>query len=121
MTRPDSVIYYVENIEASTAFYSSLLETSPEMESPDYVQYALGKGLTLGLWARHTVEPAATPAGGVELCFALEGAVKLDSLFASLQAQGVAVVQAPTTMCFGYNFLVQDPDGHRLRFYVPAM
>lgn len=121
MMRPDSVIYYVENIEASTEFYGSLLGTSTEFASPEYVQFALGNGLTLGLWARHTVSPAATPVGGVELCFPLAEAAALDALFASLQAKGVTVAQAPTTMCFGYNFLVQDPDGHRLRFYVPAM
>ena len=121
MKRPDSIILYVDNVEASTEFYSSLLGISPEMTYPEYVQYALGNGLTLGLWARHTVAPAATPVGGAELCFPLAEAAALDALFASLQAKGVTVAQAPTTMCFGYIFLVQDPDGHRLRFYVPAV
>lgn len=121
MTRPDGLIYYVENIEASTQFYVGLLASAPEFSSPDYVQFALGNGLNLGLWARHTVAPAATPVGGAELCFPLADAAALDTLFASLQAKGVTVAQVPTTMCFGYNFLVQDPDGHRLRFYVPAM
>ncbi len=121
MKRPDSVIYYVENIETSTEFYSNLLGTSTEFASPEYVQFALGNGLGLGLWARDSVSPASTPTGGAELTFPLADAATLDALFASLQAKGVTVAQVPTTMCFGYNFLVQDPDGHRLRFYVPAM
>ena len=36
------------------------------------------------------------------------------------QQLGLKVIQEPTDMDFGFTFVVEDPDGHRLRPFVPA-
>ena len=51
---------------------------------------------------------------------ALADATALRALHDRLIAQGAAVIQPPTEMGFGLAFTVLDPDGHRLRPYVPA-
>ena len=40
--------------------------------------------------------------------------------YAAWTKLGLAVVQEPTRMDFGFTFVVADPDGHRLRPFVRA-
>ncbi|MFY3005966.1 drug:proton antiporter, partial [Achromobacter xylosoxidans] len=59
MSAKNFVIFYVDKPEASAAFYSALLNRPPVESSPTFALFALDSGLMLGLWSRHTVEPAA--------------------------------------------------------------
>ena len=58
---------------ASAAFYAELLGKAPAESSPTFAMFALDSGVMLGLWAAATVEPAATPVGGGEIAFAVDG------------------------------------------------
>ena len=74
--------------------------------------------MKLGLWSRHTVEPAARiTGGGGEVGFSLPDNAAVDALHAQWVASGATIIQSPTTLDFGYTFVAQDLDGHRLRAF----
>ena len=115
------VILYVDSPPASTAFYSGLLGRDPVETSPTFAMFAMDSGVMLGLWSRHTVEPAATLVGGGEIAFNVGDAAQVKSTHAAWQKRGLNIIQAPTEMDFGHTFVALDPDGHRLRVLaVPA-
>lgn len=118
-----SQILYVRNPLESAAFYGRLLERQPLEQSPGFAMFALGgEGATgmLGLWKAADVQPAATPAGGAELCFTLATRAEVDACLARWEAQGARVLQRPADLDFGYTFTAADLDGHRLRVFAPA-
>jgi len=118
MPDPGLFILYVEDAATSAAFYSALLGREPIESSPAFAMFALDSGARLGLWSRATVEPAAAlTGGGGELCFAVPD---VDATHAAWTARGLPILQPPTVMEFGRTFTARDPDGHRLRVYVPA-
>ncbi len=112
------VILYVDNPTASAAFYADLLGQAPVEVSPTFAMFALPAGIGLGLWSRHTVEPAARAAGGgAEIAFT---AADVAAVHADWTRRGITIAQAPTEMDFGRTFVALDPDGHRLRVFAPA-
>ena len=121
MTDPAFTILYVDSAAESAGFYQALLGRPPVESSETFAMFlsADRSHPVLGLWSRHTVAPAATPVGGTELLFALADRAAVDARHAAIHGGGVAIAQAPTAMDFGYTFVALDPDGHRLRFYVP--
>ncbi|OHV86737.1 VOC family protein [Mesorhizobium sp. ORS 3428] len=120
MTTPNFVILYVDSPERSTAFYVALLGRGPAEASPTFAMFVLDNGFKLGLWSRHTVEPAAAAAGGGgELVLAVENAAAVDAAHADWEGRGLKILQAPTDMDFGRTFVALDPDNHRLRVYWP--
>ena len=79
MSAKNFVIFYVDKPSASAAFYSALLNRPPVESSPTFALFALDSGLMLGLWSRHTVEPAAAGRGGcTELAFTVPDADALN-------------------------------------------
>ncbi len=117
---PNFVILYVDNPPKSAAFYQDLLGRAPVESSPTFALFVLDAGFKLGLWSRHTVEPAAqVTGGGNELCIAVDGNQRVDQLFADWSARKLTVAQAPVEMDFGYTFVALDPDQHRLRVFAP--
>ncbi len=120
MPDPNFVILYVDSPVASARFYADLLGKPPIEEAPTFAMFALDSGVMLGLWSRHTVEPAAGPVGGGELAFTVSDAASVDATHADWSRRGVTIVQAPTPMEFGYNFVARDGDGHRLRVFAPS-
>jgi catechol 2,3-dioxygenase-like lactoylglutathione lyase family enzyme len=115
------MLLYVDSPKASGDFYADLLGREPVEASPTFVLFALDRGLMLGLWSRHTVEPAATAVGGgAELAFTVEAASAVDATYTDWKKRGVAILQEPTDMDFGRTFVGLDPDGHRLRVFFPA-
>jgi predicted enzyme related to lactoylglutathione lyase len=118
---PNFILLYVESPAASAAFYAGLLGRPPVESSATFAMFALASGVMLGLWARHTVEPAATPSGGGELAFAVADVDTVHALHADWSGRGLTIIQPPTDMDFGRTFLALDPDGHRLRVFVPAV
>ncbi|GAB4226006.1 MAG: hypothetical protein Tsb0021_01540 [Chlamydiales bacterium] len=82
---------------------------------PDIRHIALSNGVMLGLWNKFTAEPRveASP-GAFEICFSCND---IDSLYDEWGKKRLVILQKPTLMDFGYTFVVQDPDGHRIRAY----
>jgi predicted enzyme related to lactoylglutathione lyase len=118
MQSPNFFILYVDNPVSSAAFYQQLLGKTPVEASPTFAMFKLENGVILGLWSRHTVEPATQiGGGGHELCFAVPGKSQVDATFKEWGGRGLTVAQAPVEMDFGYTFVMLDPDQHRLRVY----
>lgn len=112
------VILYVDSPPASTAFYASLLGQEPVEASPTFAMFAMPCGVGLGLWSRHTVEPAAAAvAGANEVAFTADD---VDAVHRNWKARGLAIAQPPTDLDFGRTFVALDPDGHRLRVFAPT-
>ncbi|RFB79374.1 VOC family protein [Methylovirgula sp. 4M-Z18] len=114
------VLLYVDNPAASAAFYGDLLGQQPVELSPTFALFVIKPGLKLGLWSRHTVEPAAAGArgGAVELALTVEDRAAVDATYAEWKKRGLPILQEPELMDFGYTFTAADPDGHRLRVFV---
>jgi predicted enzyme related to lactoylglutathione lyase len=121
MFNPNFLLLYVDSPSASAAFYSQLLGQAPVEASPTFAMFALSSGVMLGLWSKHTVEPAA-PAhfGGSELAFTVDDANAVRDKHAEWVARGLPIAQAPTEVDFGHTFVALDPDGHRLRVFAPG-
>jgi predicted enzyme related to lactoylglutathione lyase len=117
---PNFLLLYVRSAPQSAAFYAALLGKPPVESSPTFALFALDSGVMLALWGSAGVEPAATAPGGSELAFAVDGVEAVHARHAAWRAQGIAVIQPPTAMDFGFTFTAQDPDGHRLRVFAPG-
>ena len=121
MLQPNFVILYVDDPKASASFYARLFNRPPVEISPTFALFAFEAGTKLGLWSKHTVAPAARAAGGgTELVFPVDGDDAVDACHAEWKESGLATLQAPLRMDFGYTFLALDPDGHRLRVFAPS-
>lgn len=115
------IIAYVADVPKSAALYGALLDLKPVEASPNFAMFVLPNGVQLGLWASHDVAPAANRPGGIELCFAAADEAAVNALLAGWRGLGLAIVQPPTIMDFGYTFTAADPDGHRLRVFAPGV
>jgi hypothetical protein len=105
----------------SIRIYTDILGRQPVESSPNFVMFALGSGVMLGLWARHDVQPSVgAPAGAAELAIVLANREAVEIAHAEWSARGRVIVQEPTLMDFGYTFTALDPDCHRLRVFAPA-
>ena len=112
----------VDSPRRSAAFYRELLGLDPVEEQATFAMFALPTGLMLGLWSKHTAEPApSAPAGGVEIGFEVADAAAVDATYTKWTAtRDVRVLQKPVDLDFGRTFVVLDPDGHRLRVFATA-
>lgn len=118
MPAPSLFILYVDSPAASAAFYADLLGQQPVEASATFAMFMLPSGVGLGLWSRHTVQPAAPAAGGgAELAFSVDD---VDAVRADWTARGLPIAQPPVEMDFGRTFVALDPDGHRLRVLKPG-
>lgn len=114
------ILLHVESPAASARFYADLIGREPLEQSQTFAMFALPSGTRLGLWSRHTVEPAATAQGGAaEIAMMAPSAQAVDAVCADWSGRGVAILQQPTDLDFGRSFTAQDPDGHRLRVFWP--
>lgn len=121
MITPSYFLFYVDRPEASAAFYSELLGLAPVELSPTFALFALPAGVKLGFWSRHTVAPASpVTGGGGEMAFALPDPAAVGACCAKWRDCGLAIIQEPVAMDFGFTFVALDPDGHRLRVFAPA-
>ena len=121
MPEPNMVILYVDDPTISATFYRDLFGQPPVEASPTFAMFALRSGFMLGLWARHTVEPAVRALGECgEVAFPVANADAMRATHADWSARGMPVIQAPIEMDFGHTFVALDPDGHRLRVFAPG-
>jgi len=121
MLRPDSLILYVDDPRASAAFYGSLFGFETIESHPAFALLDLGQGLNLGFWSRGDVKPEAAavePSG--EIAFRVEDRTEADAFYANAKARGLEILQEPVELDFGYALVVADPDGYRLRVFVPG-
>lgn len=115
----DYVILYVADPIASAAFYEKLFGGKPVDVSPTFAIFVLPNGVKFGLWKRPGVEPAAEGAPGAsEICLTRADRAAVDATHAVWADMGVAILQAPTALDFGYAFTALDPDRHRVRVFV---
>ncbi|MFD9900725.1 VOC family protein [Mesorhizobium sp. NPDC059025] len=120
MQSPNFTILFVDQPQASGAFYQALVGREPVESSPTFVLFVLDNGFKLGLWSRHTAEPAVRVAGGgSEIVFQCETPEAVDATHANWVGRGLSILQQPTEMDFGRTFVALDPDQHRLRVYWP--
>jgi catechol 2,3-dioxygenase-like lactoylglutathione lyase family enzyme len=103
----------------SAEFYTKLLGMEPVENSPTFVLYVLPNGIKIGLWIKDEIEPRPKAAGGVEISFTEESKDAVLATYAAWKTHA-KVVQEPTQMDFGFTFVVEDLDGHRLRPFVLA-
>jgi len=93
--RLDYIIIYVSDMQRSTGFYRDLLGLSLKFSSPSWTEFATGS-TTIAL---HPARDAAqssikglSPAGQAQLGFQVDN---LNSVYSSLQAQGVEFSMTP--------------------------
>lgn len=111
-------LLYVDSPATSANLYSHLLDKPPVELGPTFALFILDNGVKLGLWSRHTVEPAAqATVGGGEVGFCVADVATVDELHARWGELGLSIIQSPVEADFGYTFVAQDPDGHRLRVF----
>lgn len=109
------ILLFVTNPLKSSLFYQNLFNLSPIEESPTFSLFGLQNGVMLGLWSKFTAEPKVEAcAGAQEIGFP---ALDVDVLYEEWGKTGVTVIQKPCEMDFGRTFVIQDPDGHRIRVY----
>ncbi|MEO8683877.1 MAG: VOC family protein [Devosia sp.] len=110
----------VANPAKSAELYTKLLGVEPVENSPTFVLYVLPNGVKIGLWIAAEIEPKAKPAGGVEISFTEASKDAVRATYEAWKAVGAKIVQEPTDMDFGFTFVAEDLDGHRLRPFVLA-
>lgn len=114
-------LLYVEDPAKSAAFYADLLGKPAKTLSPFFAVVTLQDGVELAFWARAKA-PAQWNSTGEsgELCLIVKDEAALRDLHAGWAGKGVTVLQAPEKMYFGgFNCVVEDLDGHRIRLSTP--
>ena len=114
------ILLYVEDVAASVAFYAKVFGRPAIESSPTFAMMPAAPGIMLGLWRRDGVEPAAGAPGGGEIAILAESEAEVAVTIARWQAFGARVAQPPMQMDFGFTAVALDPDGHRLRVFVPV-
>jgi predicted enzyme related to lactoylglutathione lyase len=121
VTNFNLVVLYVEDSNASAAFYETLLGQPIVQSSPKFSVLPLGGGGRLGLWQREAVEPSVgNELGGSEIVFTVADADAVHATHEIWKARGAKIAQVPITVPFGRTFVALDPDGHRLRVLAPT-
>lgn len=110
----------VRNPRESAALYTRILGREPVENSETFVLFVLPTGLKIGLWIASEIEPKPAAPGGVEISFTEESKEAVLRTYEEWKKLGLKVLQEPKDMDFGFTFVVEDPDGHRLRPFVLA-
>lgn len=120
MSNPNYLLLAVRNPRESAELYSRVLDAKPVENQETFVLYVLPNGLKVGLWRSDDMKPEPRPAGGVEVSFTESSRDAVLETYDRWKAWGLRIVQEPTDMDFGFTFVAEDRDGHRLRPFVPA-
>ena len=110
----------VRNPQKSATLYTQILGREPVENSETFVLYVLPTGLKIGLWVASEIKPVPSAPGGVEISFTEASKEAVLQTYEEWKKLGLKVLQEPTDMDFGFTFVVEDPDGHRLRPFVLA-
>jgi len=118
MPAPNIFIVYVADAPEAARFYGDLFDMKPVFETPGYVSFDLGGGVSLSLWSRSGVDFAANPVRTSEVCLAVDRAgapASVDALCEEWRGKGVRIVDEPRDEVFGRTFVAADPDGNLIR------
>lgn len=114
------VLLAVRSPRESAELYTRVLGAKPVENQETFVLYVLPNGLKVGLWSSKDMKPEPRPAGGVEVSFTEESREAVLATYERWKQWGLRIVQEPTDMDFGFTFVAEDPDGHRLRSFVSS-
>jgi len=118
----DFVVLYVKDLAASKKFYAGLFGCEPRDLSPTFSQFKMDSGLALELARIDTVDPpSAAGGGGMEFGWPVEDEAALWRTFEDWKSMGVVIAQEPKEQVYGLSLLGLDPDGHRIRVFVPKL
>jgi len=120
MPSPNQILNYVADPPKSAALYARIFGREPLQGTPGFAMFALENGTIFALWARKDVQPRATLPGGTEIGFPVADDAAVERTHQDWMKLGLHIIQPPVRMPFGYTFTAADPDGHRLRVFVPA-
>ncbi len=120
MSNLNYVLLAVQNPRQSAQLYTRILGREPVEAQDTFVLYVMPNGLKVGLWSNRDMQPAPRPAGGFELSFTESSRDAVLETCARWKNWGLRIVQEPTDMDFGFTFVAEDEDGHRLRPFVLA-
>ncbi len=115
------IVLYAKHLKNSIAFYQDLFDATVTQHSDNYADLNLPNGFHFGLW-----QSDAKSLSHEKREVACEIAIEVenqDALMQTYQAwlkKKVNIVQKPTQMHFGNNFIAQDVDGHYLRVVSPV-
>lgn len=114
----DSIVFYVENVQLSMAFYAEAFECEPKLLSPTFAVVEFAKNVKITLKQADALTPSSPiRGGGTELSIPATNSVELDNLFEKWKQQGVTFAQEREESVYGINFVALDLDGHRLRVF----
>ncbi|MBB3997457.1 drug:proton antiporter [Aureimonas pseudogalii] len=115
------LLFHVDDPQTTGGALAALLEVEPVEASPGFVLFVLA-ALKLGLWRREEVLPPAARSGeNAEFAMGVDGDAAVDRLHARWQAAGVAILQPPTRLDFGYSLTAALPGPLRVRaFHIAA-
>lgn len=121
MIQAVQMLLYVQDPAKSAEFYAQLLGYPARKLSPFFAVVKLEGSLELAFWARSKAPAAWTSTGeSGELCLVVADEAELRALHQAWASKGVKTLQAPEKMYFGgFNFVAEDPDGHRIRVSTP--
>ena len=112
------VVLYVEDLAKSKAFYEKLFNLEADVLSENYTSFPLSTGMRLSLW-RNPEAKVEDQQGDArhELGVAVDSIQTVDTTYEQWQQKGVSFEQAPKQECYGYTFIANDLDGHRIRVF----
>ncbi|MFQ1005371.1 VOC family protein [Gilliamella sp. CG22] len=116
MFKPNSVIVYVKDVDASTEFYTKILGRPPVETYPGFAVFLMNNNFILGLQEANKITPKEpNHYGGFELSFSDVTKNDVDAIYSTWKELNVKIELEPQMLDFGYTFVGNDPDGHRLR------
>jgi catechol 2,3-dioxygenase-like lactoylglutathione lyase family enzyme len=119
---------YCDDLVATAAFYSALLDGSPMLESERLVAFDAGEGTVLLLFNRGHAQALQTPGGLVpghdstgpaHLAFAID-TPDVEPWLERLQRIGVSIESRVTWGRGGQSIYFRDPDGRSVELATPG-
>jgi len=120
MSNQHLILLYVNDPQASCAFYERLLGTKAQSVFPNYVSFALGKETALGLWSSAALDFKSGGSGHrSEVAFLVDTRAQVEALYQQWSECGVRIEQPLHEAVFGLTFVAVDLDDHRWRVCMP--
>ncbi len=120
MLTPNLFLLYVDDPQASAAFYEEIFGCAPKAAFPTYVAFEFAGGMTVALWstsARNFVSAGSGHHSEIAFMVADDHAVR--ALHDRWKSAGVVIEQPLHEAVFGLTFVALDPDSHRIRVCTP--
>lgn len=120
MPAPNLILLYVDNPEASAAFYEKLFDQAPAAVFPTYAAFSFDNGLNIGLWSTKADNFVSGGSGHrCEIAFMVDGDDLVRAMHSRWKQAGIVIEQDLHEAVFGLTCVALDPDGHRIRICTP--